>query len=313
MYDLCFRATQGLPLPARKLTTFFLESILAKLTETKSIIVCNFVWMSNHPHIQVVSQDINAMKDFYGGLKKRITDLLKRFLALPYLSLWDDRTNVGEVLDLDAAIERIVYAFLNPVRAKLVRSVDEYSGLNTWKEFIRAAPCTNAVVTKVVPHILATDIEPLSQVNPSFSEEHRVIERLMDAAKSRPTHTLRLYPLKWLEAFGITDPQEVEKIQKRIITRVREGEKEIARTFKKAPLRRIEGYIVTDSYLPPKRQRKIFMFGSTKELRTEFLSLYRHFADRCKQCYELLKEGLRSVDWPPECFIPPPPRICNPV
>ena len=86
-------------------------------------------------------------------------------------------------------IGRFVYSFLNPVRAGLVRSIDHYQGCNTWKEFLAAPADLHAVIEKEVPWILATDIEPLSQSNPSHSEERRFITELKEKASARQTHT----------------------------------------------------------------------------------------------------------------------------
>ena len=125
--------------------------------------------------MQVFSLDCAALTRFHERLKKRLTDFLKRLLSLSQLNLWDNRTNIGEVLDLEAAIARVVYTYLNPVRAGLVRSIDEYSGCNTWKEFISVPADVNAIVEKEVLWVLATDIEPLSQENPGLSEERTLI------------------------------------------------------------------------------------------------------------------------------------------
>jgi len=89
MYEMCFRAKQGLPLPARRLTILLLQSIMARLLRTEQVIVCAFVWMANHPHMQLYSLDASALRGFHGGLKKRITDFLKRLLGRGTLSLWD--------------------------------------------------------------------------------------------------------------------------------------------------------------------------------------------------------------------------------
>jgi hypothetical protein len=309
MYDICFRALQGLPLPARSLTTFLIESIMARLIATEQVILCNYVWMANHLHMQIYSLDSSALTEFHGQLKKRLSDFLKRLLGLARLRLWDDRTTLGEVLDLDAAIERIVYSFLNPVRAKLVRSIDDYKGLNTWKEFLSAKADLNTCVEREVPWVLATDIETLAHRNPSWSEERRVIEELEQKASSRQTHTLRIYPFKWLEAFGISDPSEIEKIRSRIVARVRQEEASLAP--KKDPAQRIEGFVVTEEYKPPRKERKVFMYGSTPTGRLAHLDLYRWFIGRCRQCYHLMKRGYSNIPWPPGCFIPPAPLLHN--
>ena len=265
--------------------------------------------MSNHVHMQVFSLDCAALTHFHERLKKRLTDFLKRLLGLHHLRLWDDRTTVGEVLDLEAAIGRIVYAYLNPVRAGLVRSIDDFRGCNTWHEFLSVPADVNAFIEKEVPWVLATDIEPLSQINPSFSEERSLIEMIGERAAKRQTHKVKIMPFKWLEAFKVVEPAEIEKIRQQIIAQVRDTESKLAP--KKDPARKIEGYVVADTYVPRKKGRKVFMYGSTKEIRCEYLNIFVSFLGQCARCYELMKQGAPHIPWPPECFRPPGPRLCN--
>jgi hypothetical protein len=265
--------------------------------------------MPNHPHIQLYSLDGSALRDFHGQLKKRITDFLKRLLALRCLSLWDEGDSVVRILDLDMAVQRMVYTFLNPVRARQCKTIDTYKGLTTWNEFLSAPADVNACVEKEIPWIHATDIDPLSQENPSQREERLVIEQLLERTQGRETHTLRIYPFKWLEAFGVTTPEQIEAVRQRIVRQVREGEAEFSDS---APLQeRLEGYVVTDAYIPPPKERRIFAYGSTKEIRQAHIELFRAFQRECRRCYELLKQGVKNIPWPRECFIPPAPRLCN--
>lgn len=311
MYDLCFRSLQGLPLPARALTTLLIESIMGRLLRSEDVIVCSYVWMSNHVHMQVFSLDCKALINFHGRLKKTLTDFLKRLLTISRLHLWDDDTTLGAVLDLEAAIERVVYTYLNPVRAGIVRSIDDYKGCNTWKEFLSVPPDVNAVVEKEVPWVLATDIEPLSHDNPSLSEERSLIDLIQERTSSRVRQTVRIMPFKWLQVFNVIEPAQIEEIRKRIITRVREEEARLSP--KKVPPRRIEGFIVTNVYIPRKKERKIFMYCSCKELRLAFLSEYRRFIRKCIQCYQLMKRGATDIPWPPACCRPPTPHLCNAI
>jgi hypothetical protein len=309
LYDVCFRAFQGLPLPARALTTVLLESIIGRLLATEQVVVCAYVWMANHPHMQLFSLDATGLTRFHGQLKKRLTDFVKRLLGLSHLRLWHDRSTLGEVLDLEAAIERFAYSFLNPVRAKLARSIDDYEGCNTWKEFLSAPADVHAVIEKEVPWILATDIEALSESNPSWSEELRAIEALREKASIRPKNILKIYPFRWLEAFGISDPVEIERVRGRIIARVREEEQKLQ--LERAPSQRIEGFVVTDEYKPPRKERRVFMYASSAAKRIEHLEQFSWFDKRCRHCFQLMKQGLKDISWPPGCFIPPAPQLCN--
>ena len=311
MYDLCFRSLRGLPLPARALTTLLIESILGRLLASEGVVVCGYLWMSNHVHMQLFSLDCTALNHFHERLKKRLTDFLKRLLGISQLSLWDNRTTIGEVLDLEGAIARVVYTYLNPLRAGLSKSIDEYTGCNTWREFISAPPDVNATIEKEVPWIFATDIEPLAQGNPSLSEERNLINMIKQRASTRQRNVIRVMPFKWLEAFKIVSPAEIEKIRQRIISEVRQEESRLA--TKRAPSRRLEGFVVDDSYTPRKKERKVFMYSSSKELRWAFLNAFGQFVRQCSECYRLMKQGYRDPPWPPECFKPPIPRLCNAI
>jgi len=91
-------------------------------------------------------------------------------------------------------------------------------------------------------------------------------------AANRETHTIKIMPFKWLEAFKIVDPVQIESIRRRIICLIRDEEARLASS--RAPAQKMEGFVVTDEYLPRKKERKIFMYGSTREIRLEFLSLF---------------------------------------
>jgi len=313
LYELACRTIKGLPLPQRPLTKLLLASILARLLRSQDTIVSNFVWMSNHPHMFLYSLDAEALRDFHGQCKKRITDFLKRLLNIKdNLSLWNVNDSMPEMLDLDQATERLIYMFLNPVRGKnsKCRTIDNYKGFNTWNEFISVPADVNACVEKEIPHILLTDIEALSRANPSKAEEERVIEELKNKSKKRETQILRVYPLKWLEVYGITEPKDIERIRNKVISRVREVEADLAEGRKEEEPK-LEGYDITDSYIPPKQERRVFMYGSTKEIRLRYLELFKRFKEKCRACYEQMKQGCKDILWPPEAFVPPAPKLCN--
>jgi hypothetical protein len=286
-----------------------MESIIGRLLATEQVVVCNYVWMVNHLHMQLYCLDSTGLINFHGRLKKRLSDFLKRLLNLSHLKIWDDRTTLGEVLDIQSAIDRQVYNFLNPVRAGLASSIDDYNGCNTWKEFLAAPAELHATIEKEVPWVIATDIDPLSRRNPTLEEERRVVSDLQRKAAGRQTNTIKIQPFRWLEAFNISDPTEIEKIRGEIVARVRDEEAKLAPTRRSS--QKVEGFIVTDEYVPPPKQRKIFMYGSTREVRNAHLRVYREFIKKCRECYEVMKQGARLIDWPPGCFIPPSPQLCN--
>ena len=70
VYELCFRAREGLPLPARPIINLILQSALARTQRDNKVNLCTLVWMSNHPHLIIESLDTDKLKKFYGSLKR---------------------------------------------------------------------------------------------------------------------------------------------------------------------------------------------------------------------------------------------------
>jgi len=92
VYEICFRAKRGLPLPTRRLIKLVIDSALARTQrDGGKVTICDHVWMANHVHLLVVSGDIAELKNFYGELKKRITDIIKRLLGMEELTLWENK------------------------------------------------------------------------------------------------------------------------------------------------------------------------------------------------------------------------------
>ena len=318
VYQVCFRAASGLPLPARPLIRLVIESAIARTQRDDKVLVCNYIWMSNHPHISLVSLDVNALKAFYGELKKRITDMLKRLLGLEKLHLWEDQEpRVMELLDLDKAIDDHVYYFLNPSNAGLVDSIDDYPGCSTWKAFCNCEPSVSAKVEYSVPWIRLPSLPVLPRGKLSIAQELQIITQLR--VDNKIMEKVTVYPLAWLKVFGVTEPEEIEATRRKIIQRVRDGEKERSEKRAKAGRSvvgkaRLECESIQQSgYKPKKNGRSVFFLSSCKELRIAYYQRYQEFCTQCRKCYLLMCQGIKDIVWPDGAFLPPIPPLVNPM
>jgi hypothetical protein len=274
--------------------------------------------MPNHPHILVISKDVSALKNFYGELKKRITDMLKRLLGLESLHLWEDKgVRVMQILDLEKAKRQLAYYFLNPVNAGLVDSIDHYPGESTWRAFCICEPHVDAFVETGVPWIRLPSIPALSTPTPSIGEETRVINQIKGENKAK--ESFKVHPFAWLKVFGITDPVEIEAIRREIIELVRTGE-QLAREQRQKERKGIRGAIkliiegiTLSGHKSSKRGRSVFFLSSIKELRIGFHAKYRDFCERCRECYLLACRGVKELVWPDGAFVPPILPLVNPL
>lgn len=306
VYELCFRTRTGLPLPPRPLLNMIIRSALARTQRNKKVVLSKHVWMGNHPHILVMAKNINELTRFHEELKKRITDSIKKLLGKKYLNLWQGRTMVAEILDLDKAIERIAYMYLNPSTADLVESVGDYPGVCSWKHFLTCPPSIGATIEEEVPWVRVPILPKLPSAQISKKAEKRMVRELSAAAQER--HILETQPFAWLKAFDITDPEEIERVRARIVQRVADGEKENRRRRRIEKknvfgLDALENMSLDAKHLPKKRSPNIFCLSSIQELRIAFIEAYRAFCARCVEAFEASKAGL-AAQWPPEAFVP---------
>jgi len=319
VYEICFRAKRGIPLPARPLMNQLIKSALARTQRDYKVIICAFVWMGNHPHLIVVSRDIEELTRFYGELKKRITESVKRLLGLRQLTLWEESgATVAVILDINEAIKRMVYIFTNPATAKLVSSIDKYPGLSTWRAFNELPADINSEATEQVPWIRMGTIPDLSSPQFSKNEESRALRMILEDDNNQERSPLIISPFAWLAAYGVTEPKDIQEYRTIILERVRDKEEQLAQERAKTG-RGIMGHTrllaegISFDHIPKKNGRRIYVLTSINEWRVNFIVNFRAFCAECRACYEQMKLGHTRIEWPPGAFVPPAPILMNPI
>jgi hypothetical protein len=239
--------------------------------------------------------------------QKKTTDGVKALLGLKSLSLWEGRPTVAEVATLDDAIKRVVYIYCNPSNAALCDSIEEYPGISSWSAFLQCEPKVDAEVVVDARWYPVSEIPVLPSRSLSPKQDSRLHQELVASEKAL-RHPIIIKPFKWLEVFGIFEPEKIEMIRQKIIARVRETERASAEARLAAGKRSVPRSVqVREPYMKPhtpkKKERKIHLICGDRELRLELLERFRQILDRCRECYRKAKEGLR-VEWPPGTFTP---------
>ena len=295
-------------MPPTETTNEIRLGILGRTQRDLKVELCHFVDMNNHSHTIAVSTTIEKLNKFHMELKKKTTDAVKALLRIRSLSLWEDRTGVFQVMSLDDAIERVIYIYSNPSNASLCDSIDHYPGINSWGAFQRCEPSIDAEVRLEARWYPVSEIPCLPPERTLSPKQDAALYRELKASEEAIEHPIVLRPFKWLETYGITTPQEIDKIRQKIIARVYETERAnaLARATankRSVPRKALMKQVFMKPHIPRKRERKIFLICSNKETRLSLLESFRRTVSRCRECYRLAKSGLR-VDWPPGTFIP---------
>jgi hypothetical protein len=316
LYEICPRAREGLPLPPTSTTNQLLAGILARTQRDDKVTLCNFVEMNNHTHQHVIPDDPHKHVKFYMEYQKKVTDTVRKLTKLKCLQLWEERPSVFFLAELDDAIRRIVYLFLNPATAGLVATIDDYPGLSTWNAFKTCKPSVDAEVTLQAHWTPVSVLEALPKGNRLSPVNDREMARRLRETEGTLEYTLTLKPLAWLRVYGVTDPEQIEAIRQRIIKAVYAEEATLAkeRIEQGKPIlgpERLKQQQYLRSHIPKKKARRIFVICGDDVLRPQIIAAHKEISDRHSKCYQNLKDG-RPHEWPPGTFIPwVPPKVCR--
>lgn len=318
LYEIVPRARKGLPLPPTETTNQLLAGILARAQRDDKVTLCNFVEMNNHSHQHVIPDDPLKHTKFYMEYQKKVTDSVRKLTKLERLRLWEGRPSVMMLAQLDDAIRRLVYLFVNPSKAGLVASIDDYPGLSTWTAFKTCEPSVDAQVTMQAHWTPVSVLEPLPDGNRLSPTADHEFARYLRETEGTLEYSLVIKPLAWLRTYGVTDPAQIQAIRQDIIRRVYAEEAVIAkeRIEERRPIlgaSRLKQQEYLRVHKPKRKERRIFVICGNNQLRPQLIAAQKEISRKHRECYQLLKDGLPH-EWPPGTFIPwVPPKICSPA
>jgi len=291
-------------MPPTKTSNELRLGILGRAQRDNKVELCHFVDMNNHSHTMAVSITGENLSKFHMELKKKTTDAVKALLGLSTLSLWEDRTGVFKIATLEDAIARVVYIYCNPTNARLCNSIEDYPGVSSWTAFKECPPSIDAEVTIDARWYPVSEIPQLPLHRSLSPRQDTALYQELRNSENAVEHPIVVKPFKWLETYGVTDPQGIEKIRQRIINSVRDTERANALVRAESiPSVVLKQARYMKPHRPKKKERKIFLICSDKELRLRLLEAFRQTISLCKECYRKAKAGLR-VEWPAGTFTP---------
>jgi hypothetical protein len=316
LYEIVPRAVEGLPLPPTEVTNQLLTGILGRTQRDSKVILCNFVEMNNHAHQHCIPVKAEQHTKFYMEYQKKVTDTVRRLTKRRRLNLWEGRPSVIKIAGLEDAVKRLVYIFLNPAKAGLVRTIDEYPGLTTWNAFKTCEASVEAEVRLNAYWTPVSRLESLPAGNRLSPAQDKAMAARLRESGDAIEYELVIKPLAWLHVYGITDPSKIEAIRQRIINEVYAGEAKLAKERLEQGravigAQRLQHQEYLRPHTPKKRERNIFLICGDHALRPKIIRGFKDIFAQCRKCYQALKAGLPH-EWPPGTFIPwVPPRACR--
>lgn len=310
LYMVTNRLAEGLPLVANEHINTVIYGVLARAQEAfPEIEIDNFQFMGNHYHGFIVTRgDPQDVAKFLNILDGELAKIIQRLLGRRNTLVWAQRAHVARILDYEAAIKQLVYAYLNPVAANLVDSIDDWRGVTSWGQLFTTAPI----------HALAVYPRHIRQLpnKPFRSKDARLYTEQLAATKKIRHLQLQLKPFGFKDCFAESCQLSDEQVRQHIVERVRDGEEQYRqlRIKEKRCVVGAKALAEQNPYMefkPQKFGRRVICICTDPVLRLQYIEAYKAFCAVCEQAWATMKREASPRDYPPAAFIPARPPRAN--
>ena len=292
---------ENLPFIPCLLINAILEGILARAQDMYGQEIVALCFMGNHLHLIIRVTDPDNVSSFMKYIKGESAWAINILLGRKQHTVWCKGFDSPIVLTAKDVMDRIAYVYLNPVKARLVNTIDEYPGISTWKAF------TTGHTVKNVTWIRRASLFKLPKLELSYSEQLEIVNRLKRANKIK--HKLVISPFAFAQVFKELKDTKHSVIKEHIISMVRAGEIEYKKEDHQVlGARELSRQPINASYDSKRNGRRSFVISSDIDLRQRALAWY-------KTQIRLAKDAWRNGRYGGEMRLPPgfygPGGICN--
>ena len=271
---------------------------MAKASQIYTTELCHFVFMGNHFHfiIRVVNpDDVQASLRY---IKSEIAHAINRLLGRRQRTIWKERYDSPLVLDDDKLKSLVTYLYLNPARANLVDTIDEYPGVSSWEMFKSGNHLRKC---KKIPR---NKIKKLHSASIPVSEQKELVKRYELHSKQ---FELKLEPFSCFKALRC----ERDTLHQEIITEVYKEEARLRKERKFEPFgpTTLRRQSMLKEHTPTKHSPKMICLSTDKDLRKALIEHYKSLCYLATKIYESWKLGELSLKIPLGLYSPRVPTL----
>lgn len=308
---------EGLLFPSNPLIKLLIESALGRAQELYDVEVNHKLIEPTHVHLVVTIHNPDDVKGFMERFKTESAHYINRLLGRGKRTVWCEGYDSPILLTKEDVMRIIAYIYSNPSNDALEDTIDNYPHISSWKDFRRTIATNNSLdvkIVKKVPWIRRSMIAPLKSLATALHRLKEIADDLL--AKAKEFHTFTIKPNGWMKCFGITDPKEIEEINREIVQMVRNTEKENREARKKENKRvigakRLVTAPINPFYRPQRTGRRMLCICHDKKIRRQFINTVKDLIERAKRVYRLWMLGDFSLKYPPGLYPPSFPKLAN--
>ena len=267
VYFITSSTLTGLPFIPNLIINTILRGIIARAQKLYGQEICHFVFMANHFHLILLVTNPETVPDFIGYIKAKSANAINRLLKKGKQPVWCDGFDSPVLLDAATVIEKIIYTYANPAKARLVDSISQYPGISSWNAF------TKEEKPKYIRWIMPSTITPLPSPDMTHTEQVKYLISLQHNNKAH--YKLTFSPNAWISSFPELREQTPEQINNKIISRVKNQEAELAKEKPAMGSAQLQKQPLDKEHTRKKDGKRMICLGSAKEKRINFISWFK--------------------------------------
>jgi hypothetical protein len=303
-----FSLEEGLLLLANPLCKAIIKSCLARAQSLYPVKICHVVVEATHVHILLVVIDPDDIHAFIRHFKTESAHMINRLLGRKKRTLWCEGYDSPIVLTPIRALVAIAYLYSNPAKDNLESCIDRYPGFSSWEMF------QSGQTSRQWKRLRRTQFRFIPRDAHNLRGYTKLAQELLN--ESEETHTFTLEPNAWMEAFGYTSIQDQEKINKRLVERIRFLE-ERAEHLRLRDNKRVMGrerlinQALDTTYRPQRNGRRMWCLSEKRSVRVTFIRFFKELMHKARAVRQRWRMGDVTVPYPPGLYPPSMPKLAN--
>lgn len=296
VYFITSSTLTGLPFIPNLIINTILRGIIARAQSLYGQQVCHLVFMANHFHLILLVTNPEAVSDFIGYIKAKSADAINRLLGRPRQPVWCSGFDSPVLLDANAAIDKIVYTYQNPAKARLVNSIDQYPGISSWNAFAKQEKA------KFVRWIRPSTVTSLPSTEMTHTEQVNYLVSLH--SKNKAHYKLSFNVDSWIPLFPELRDESVEQINDKIISKIKANEAELGKEKPAMGAAKLQKQTLDQEHTRKKKGKRMICLGTHKEKRINFISWFKSVSQRAAEIiYNIIHNNIHEP-LPPGFYAP---------
>jgi hypothetical protein len=270
--------------------------------------ICHIIVEATHVHLVMVVINPDHVEEFFRYFKAESAHMINRLLGRSKRTLWCEGYDSPIVLTPTRALIAIAYLYSNPAKDNLETSIDRFPGFSSWKMF------QSGNLSRQWKRLRRFHFSSITRDANNLRGYTRLAADILE--ESREMQTFSLEPNAWMEAFGYHAPEEQQRINQRLIARIRLLEERAAQKREREKKRvfgreRLLAQVFDTTYRPRRKGRRMWCLSEKRCVRIEFIRFFKALMQKARAVRVRWKMGDVAVPYPPGLCPPSMPKLAN--